>query len=368
MPRFAQLVLGPAGTGKSTYCGALYNHIKATDPHRPVHVVNLDPAATDLAYAPTVDIRTFITAEGAAEAHGLGPNGALVWCMEHLVAHPEWLEDQLDAFIDGDTLLLDVPGQIELYTVHDCMATLATQLASWDVRLCAVFLMDAQFLGDGAKFLGAALAALATMVRLAVPHVSILSKADLLAAGRPGGRTKLEELLEMDIPSLVGEMVAAATVGRPVALGGGEPVGPVGRRGRGTPAADRGVTAAGAAGAAAAAAAAPTGGGRRLAGMRGGTFASLNAAIGGLLEDWNLVSFVPLALGDRGDGVMGGLPGVVDGEGGVGPPDGGGGNDEDEAAADSLATVLLHVDMALQYHEGLEVRVARDGDEEGEGG
>lgn len=363
MPRFAQLVLGPAGTGKSTYCAALHAHIQATDPHRHVHVVNLDPAATELAYTPTVDIRTLITAEGAASEHGLGPNGALVWCMEYLVANPGWLEDQFDAFIDGDTLLLDVPGQIELYTVHECMATLVSQLTSWDIRLAAVFLMDAQFLGDGAKFLGAALAALATMVRLAVPHVSVLSKADLLAAGRPGGRARLGELLEMDIPSLVQEMVTAATVGRPVGLGGGEPVG------RGTVAAGGGGGQRGGGGGVAAGhSGAPTGG-RRLAGMRGGTFATLNAAIGGLLEDWNLVSFVPLALGDRGDGVIGGLSGVGDGEGG-GPPsdDGGEGDEDDEAAADSLSTVLLHVDMALQYHEGLEVREAREPEEADEGG
>lgn len=354
MPRFAQLVLGPAGTGKSTYCAALHAHVKATDPHRHVHVVNLDPAATELAYTPTVDIRTLITAEGAASEHGLGPNGALVWCMEYLVANPGWLEDQLDAFIDGDTLLLDVPGQIELYTVHECMATLVTQLTSWDIRLAAVFLMDAQFLGDGAKFLGAALAALATMVRLAVPHVSVLSKADLLAAGRSGGRAKLEELLEMDIPSLVREMVTAATVGRPVGLGGGEPLG-------------RGAAAAGDRGGDAAVGSAPARG-RRLAGMRGGTFATLNAAIGSLLEDWNLVSFVPLALGDRGDGVVGGLSGVGDGEGGGPPSDDDGAGDDDEAAADSLSTVLLHVDMALQYHEGLEVREAREAEEADGGG
>ncbi|KAK1869778.1 hypothetical protein I4F81_012244 [Pyropia yezoensis] len=352
-PDGSNLVLGPAGTGKSTYCAALHAHIKATDPHRHVHVVNLDPAATELAYVPTVDIRTLITAEGAASEHGLGPNGALVWCMEYLVANPSWLEDQLDAFIDGDTLLLDVPGQIELYTVHECMATLVSQLTSWDIRLAAVFLMDAQFLGDGAKFLGAALAALATMVRLAVPHVSVLSKADLLAAGRPGGRAKLDELLEMDIPSLVGEMVTAATVGRPVGLGGGEPLG-------------RGAAAVGGRDGDAAAGNVPTRG-RRLAGMRGGTFATLNAAIGSLLEDWNMVSFVPLALGDRGDGVVGGLSGVGDGEGG-GPPSDDDGAGDDEAAADSLSTVLLHVDMALQYHEGLEVREAREAEDADEGG
>ena len=43
MPPHCQLVMGPAGVGKSTYCQALQQH--AADERRRVHVANLDPAA-----------------------------------------------------------------------------------------------------------------------------------------------------------------------------------------------------------------------------------------------------------------------------------------------------------------------------------
>uniref|UniRef100_A0A161M418 GPN-loop GTPase 3 n=1 Tax=Triatoma infestans TaxID=30076 RepID=A0A161M418_TRIIF len=44
-----------------------------------------------------------------------GPNGALVYCMEYFLENPEWLKDNLGED-DGDYILFDCPGQIELYT------------------------------------------------------------------------------------------------------------------------------------------------------------------------------------------------------------------------------------------------------------
>lgn len=48
MGRCGQLVMGPAGSGKSTYCGRLNEHMQAV--HRRLHVVNLDPAAEQFNY------------------------------------------------------------------------------------------------------------------------------------------------------------------------------------------------------------------------------------------------------------------------------------------------------------------------------
>lgn len=41
MVRFGQLVIGPAGSGKSTYCSQLQKYCE--DVNRTIHVVNLDP-------------------------------------------------------------------------------------------------------------------------------------------------------------------------------------------------------------------------------------------------------------------------------------------------------------------------------------
>ena len=49
--RYGQIVMGPAGSGKSTYCSTLVKH--AENCKRRVHVINLDPAAETFEYEPT---------------------------------------------------------------------------------------------------------------------------------------------------------------------------------------------------------------------------------------------------------------------------------------------------------------------------
>ena len=54
MGRYAQLVIGPAGSGKSTYCETMQQHCENTG--RTVHVVNLDPAAEEFKYSCTIGV------------------------------------------------------------------------------------------------------------------------------------------------------------------------------------------------------------------------------------------------------------------------------------------------------------------------
>lgn len=71
-------------------------------------------------------------------------------------------------------------GQIELYTHIPVMKEVVDQLQKWNFRLCAVFLLDSQFLIETTKFFAGALTALSAMVTLELPHVNVLSKMDLL--------------------------------------------------------------------------------------------------------------------------------------------------------------------------------------------
>ena len=70
-------------------------------------MVNLDPAAEYFAYNPDVDIRELISIEDVMEDEDLrlGPNGGLVFCMEHLVENFDWLEEAMDPH-DDDYFLI----------------------------------------------------------------------------------------------------------------------------------------------------------------------------------------------------------------------------------------------------------------------
>lgn len=200
--RYCQIVMGPAGSGKSTYCSALASH--AQDAKRTVNVVNLDPAADRFSYNPVADIRDLIQLDDVMEDEEMkfGPNGGLVFSMEFLLENTEWLQEALGD-IEDDYILFDCPGQIELYTHMDVMRKFVDLLQEWNFRVCAVFLIDSHFMVDGGKFISGAMAALSVMVNLEVAHVNVLSKIDLLSTS---GRKQLERFIEPDTHSLTADL------------------------------------------------------------------------------------------------------------------------------------------------------------------
>ena len=58
---FGQLVIGPPGSGKTTYCHGLQQYCQAT--RRKVAIINLDPANDNLPYKPAVDISDLVNLE-----------------------------------------------------------------------------------------------------------------------------------------------------------------------------------------------------------------------------------------------------------------------------------------------------------------
>ncbi len=175
------LVIGPAGSGKSTFCSTIQNHCDTIG--RSMHVANLDPAADEFRYSVSFDIRDLISLSDAMEEMGLGPNGALLFCMEHLVENAEWFEEQVGDYND-DFLLLDCPGQIELYSHSTVIQQVGDMLRRAGYQVGCVYLMDSQFISDPSKFIAGSVGCLSSMIRLEMPHVSFLTKCDLLGSRR----------------------------------------------------------------------------------------------------------------------------------------------------------------------------------------
>lgn len=102
------MMVGPAGSGKSTFCHALQDI--ASQQGRTLKVCNLDPAAEVFKYKCDIDIRDLISLDDVQEMENYGPNGGLVYCMEHLVENLDWLMDELAEFSDECFVLFDCPG------------------------------------------------------------------------------------------------------------------------------------------------------------------------------------------------------------------------------------------------------------------
>ncbi|POM77132.1 GPN-loop GTPase, partial [Phytophthora palmivora] len=164
--RCCQMVMGPAGTGKSTYCNNMHEFCAASG--RMTYVVNLDPAADQfdypVAFAPVhltsfvLDIRDLISVEDVMEELGYGPNGGLIYCMEiedmltddandrYLVQNLDWLQDLLGEYSDEDYFIFDCPGQIELYSHLPVMKQLCDSLKDWGFNICCVYLVSSLLL------------------------------------------------------------------------------------------------------------------------------------------------------------------------------------------------------------------------------
>jgi len=149
---------------------------------RTIHVANLDPAAENFQYTPVFDVRDLVSVPEVMEELGLGPNGALVYCMEYLTENLDWLRDELESFEDDEYLLLDCPGQVELYTHVPVMRSILDSMRVWgyDGNMVSVFCVDSAFLVDLPKFLSGSLLSLSAMIALELPHVNVLTKGDLM--------------------------------------------------------------------------------------------------------------------------------------------------------------------------------------------
>lgn len=103
---YGQVVLGPPGSGKSTYCATLKKYL--TESGRKCIIVNLDPANETLQYTfgftfmvryeCEIDITELVSLIEVMNEYKLGPNGGLLFCMEFLLKNLDWLYSRLEEF------------------------------------------------------------------------------------------------------------------------------------------------------------------------------------------------------------------------------------------------------------------------------
>lgn len=130
---FAQLVTGPPGAGKSTYCNGMQQFMGAIG--RKASIVNLDPANDQTSYPCALDVRDLITIEDIMANDELGPNGAVLFALEELERNMDWLVEGLRKLGD-DYILFDCPGQVELFTHHDSLRKMFLAIQKMGYRVC----------------------------------------------------------------------------------------------------------------------------------------------------------------------------------------------------------------------------------------
>lgn len=79
----------------------------------------------------------------------LGPNGALLYCMEYLMDNTDWLQEQLNEVGMDDYVLFDCPGQIELYSHLDVFRDFTKFLQSYGTLIVQLRFLPVHGILDG---------------------------------------------------------------------------------------------------------------------------------------------------------------------------------------------------------------------------
>jgi len=132
-----------------------------------------------------VDVSHLVSVEEVMERMNLGPNAALIYAMQFINDNfDEWVIQAIrKVFESADPtqpcwVLLDMPGQVELYTHVECVKDMVTKLEK-QMTLCTLNLVDSHYCSDPGKYISCLLTSLTTMLHICTPHLNVLTKVDL---------------------------------------------------------------------------------------------------------------------------------------------------------------------------------------------
>jgi len=142
-------------------------------------VLNLDPGVENLPYTCDIDVRDYVDIVSVMQQYDLGPNGALVMANDLIASKIDEIQDQVNK-VNPDYLIVDTPGQIELFAYRSSGRFLVENISSEDKT--NIFLFDGALITSPVNFVSIALLATSIRLRLNLPTVNVLTKTDIIGA------------------------------------------------------------------------------------------------------------------------------------------------------------------------------------------
>jgi len=177
-------IVGTAGAGKSLLASKIYEYYTRNGAF--AAILNLDPGVETLPYACDVDVRDHVDIVSIMKQYELGPNGALIMANDLIASKIDVIQDEIDK-VKPDYLLVDTPGQIELFAYRTSGQFLVQNL-NLDEKM-SIFLFDGSLVTTPVNFVSIALLATSIKLRLNLPTINVLTKTDLIG-------DKLKEILK----------------------------------------------------------------------------------------------------------------------------------------------------------------------------
>ncbi len=148
-------------------------------------MINLDPAVLELPYEPNIDIRDTVDYKGVMKEYQLGPNGGIMTALNlfttkfdqvlNLLEEKQKSEDVEDK---PSHVVVDTPGQIEIFTWSASGAIISESLASL-FPTAVVYVIDTERCKSPSTFMSNMLYACSIMYKTRLPFIVVFNKIDL---------------------------------------------------------------------------------------------------------------------------------------------------------------------------------------------
>ena len=168
-------VSGTAGAGKSLLSSKLYDYYTKNGAF--TAVLNLDPGVESLPYTCDIDVRDYVDIVSIMQQYDLGPNGALIMANDLIASKIDAIQDEINK-VNPDYLIVDTPGQIELFAYRTSGQFLAQNL-NLDEKM-SIFIFDGSLITTAVNFVSVSLLATSIKLKLNLPTINVLTKTDLI--------------------------------------------------------------------------------------------------------------------------------------------------------------------------------------------
>jgi GPN-loop GTPase len=171
----AIFIVGTAGAGKSLLSSKILDYYSRNGAF--VGMLNLDPGVENLPYTCDVDVRDYIDIVDIMKQYDLGPNGSMIMANDLIASKIDELQSEIDN-VNPDYLIVDTPGQIELFAYRASGPFLIQNLNAEEK--VSIFLHDGALMTSPTNFVSIALLATSVRLRLGISQINVLTKTDLI--------------------------------------------------------------------------------------------------------------------------------------------------------------------------------------------
>uniref|UniRef100_A0A7N0UI74 GPN-loop GTPase n=2 Tax=Kalanchoe fedtschenkoi TaxID=63787 RepID=A0A7N0UI74_KALFE len=171
------IVVGMAGSGKTTFMNRLVCHTFETKKRG--YVVNLDPAVLTLPFGANIDIRDTVRYKEVMKQFNLGPNGGIVTSLNLFATKFDEVINMIEKRADQlDYVLIDTPGQIEIFTWSASGAIITEAFASTFPTI-VTYVVDTPRSASPPTFMSNMLYACSILYKTRLPLVLAFNKIDV---------------------------------------------------------------------------------------------------------------------------------------------------------------------------------------------